>query len=664
MRPDIQWLRGFAVAAVVAYHLNLPYSQGGFLGVDVFFVISGFLVGGGIVRELQRNGSVKLAAFWARRIRRILPAATAVIVATIAASVVLLSPLRLTLWGQGLGTSSVVKDALAALFYIPNLWFAQQGNSYLAAQDPSPFTQYWSLGIEEQFYVLAPLLLAVLWLAAKRRHGVFTAALCGLIGASLVYGIVLEHSSEVNAFYLPGARAWELGIGILAAMLPRLWRSPAASRIRALLCLCCGLALTALVVMLSPAHAWPGTFTVVVVTITALYLWLGADGVSQKLDHLLKPAEYLGDRSYSIYLWHWPLIVLAPVALGHELNRRDTVLAVVAIAVLAEASFRLVESPYRKAPTRTRRERTRIIVAGALTMVTVAGLILLAPTAAKWLAPEQPTVVADALIPIDDVEFANVLPANLRPQLEHAKDDVPLIYDQGCHTRQSERTDPITPCIFGSGTRSVVLFGDSHAAQWFPGLFPAANRGEFRLISITASNCTPMSPVRYPGDGYDDCEAWRQGALDYLAENPPSMIVISAYLSRAVAAADPDGVQFAHSLDKLFNELPPGVPVRFIADTPEFETTPVDCIAESPTSLHQCGLDPAAARSSTLGQAAHDVVIKHDGLYIDLNPRICSPQWCGVVRADTLVYRDHHHLTATYATELGPLLLAQLNLTP
>src|SRR3954464_9447717 len=324
-RPDIEGLRAVAVLAVVLFHAGVPGLPGGFVGVDVFFVISGFLITGMLWREVERTGTVRLARFYGPRARRLLPAGVLVIAATAAAVAWLLPPLR---------ARTVLGDGVASALYVANYRFAVQGTDYLAADTPpSPFQHYWSLGVEEQFYLLWPaLLVGTAWLAGRRSPGarkvVAAVGVLTLVTAgSFVLSLWWTHSSPPWAYFSLPSRAWELGVGGLVALTVPAWRrlppTVAATAgwagLAAVLASCC---------LLDEGTPFPGTAALLPVLGTALLLGAGSRRTSWGPAVVLErpPVRRIGRWSYSWYLWHWPVLVLAPTLVGRELGLGDRLL--------------------------------------------------------------------------------------------------------------------------------------------------------------------------------------------------------------------------------------------------------------------------------------------------------------------------------------------------
>ena len=367
-RDDIQGLRAVAVLIVVAYHAGLPFVPGGFVGVDLFFVLSGFLITQLLLREIAATGTVDLREFWARRARRILPVSALVLATTMLAVRAFMSPLE---------RGAIGADVLWSALFSGNWRFAQQQTDYLASdRDPSPVLHYWSLGVEEQFYLVWPLLLIVLavaWRLSGRRPGVHTqvfgGAFVAVILGSLAYCIHLTGTNQPHAFFGTPSRAWQLAAGALTALaVPAVlrWRGRTRAALGG-----AGLVLFSLCVLVldesgSAGVAYP-SWLAVAPTLAGVLLVVSGTGPASRLGRLLsvRPLTYVGDISFSLYLWHWPVLVIGMAAL--DVRTPEVRVALVALALaLSVASHHLVENPVRRARFLVKRPALSLAIGAAL----------------------------------------------------------------------------------------------------------------------------------------------------------------------------------------------------------------------------------------------------------------------------------------------------------
>ncbi|WP_243064240.1 acyltransferase family protein [Humibacter sp. RRB41] len=668
-RPDIQGMRALAVLAVVANHAGLPFATGGFVGVDVFFVISGYLITAQLVREHGATGRVRFAAFYGRRARRILPASFAVLAATVVAAMLCVAPaLR----------PQVLSDAIATALYVPNLAFAAQQTDYLANTTPSVLQHYWSLGVEEQFYLVWPaLLVAVLALAGwiVRRTGrrmpapapavrlTVLVVMSVLLLASVIACVVQTSTDQPLAFFSPWTRAWEFGAGALAALAVRegadLVRPPSRLRETCTAVLAwAGLAvIVGCCVLYTATTVFPG-IAVVAPVLGAVAMIAGGRGAPRFGPNrmlALPPVLFVGAISYSLYLVHWPVLDLVQASVGYEhpLALWATTGLAVASVPVAWLLYRFVEEPSRRSrrSVAVRPRRTLIAALGSSALLVGACVLALTVTSATPLASDR--IAASVAPSAPPVETAYV-PANLTPDLQHATDDDPALYSDSCEL-DSKASAP-HPCRFGSGEQTIALFGDSHAAQWFPALRRVAAGAGYSLVTQTKSGCPAAAvEVDYKGAPYASCDAWRASVIAQLQADPPDVIVLADYVDPVFEHAGDEASQWEHGMRSTIDALAPHAKVVVLADTPDMGTSPVACL-----SAHLTSADACARRASTVLDSATRDAQKRTAAalgvpMIDLNDYLCGTS-CPAIIGDTLVYRDSHHLTATFAAELaGPL---------
>ncbi|MEU4655694.1 acyltransferase family protein [Streptomyces sp. NPDC023723] len=666
-RLDIQGLRAVAVGLVVLSHAGVAGVEGGYVGVDVFFVISGFLITSLLLREPAATGRVSLPAFYARRALRLLPAAVLVIAVTLAGSRLFLSPTRF---------AEYAGDALGSALYAVNFRLAAAGTDYLAQTGPpSPFQHFWSLAVEEQFYVVWPLLLLLGARLVGGRRRPLAVGLGVLCAGSFLFGVVATETSAPWAYFASPARGWELGAGALLALCaPRLERLPAAVAAPLSWLGLAGIGLAAL--WYDDTTPFPGGYALLPVLGAALVLAAGCAPARPGAGRLLgcRPLVRIGGLSYGWYLWHWPLLVIAPAALGRTDGTAGPFLALTLCAValaLAWLTLRLVENPVRFHRALTGRPRRGLALGAALS----AGTAALALTAAALPpaigagppAPELARALATAPDPGARLgallaAAPGVLPGNLSPALPEVRSARSALYRDGCHADYAATR--ATPCGYGdpAGARTVVLFGDSHAAQWFPALERLATARGWKLVSLTKASCkTAEVTIVSGGDPYTACDRWRADAIARIGALRPDLVVVSSSeAGDPVRPAADRARQWTTGYAGTFRRLGAfGTRVVSLLDTPWPMGDPVDCAAANAEQLHACADRLPDAVRDTVRRAAVRAAAAATGVrVVDPAPWLCDARTgrCPVVVGDTAVYRDDSHLSEGYARALTPVL--------
>jgi peptidoglycan/LPS O-acetylase OafA/YrhL len=689
-RADVEGLRAVAVLAVVTYHAGVGRVGGGYVGVDIFYVLSGFLITGLLWDELQCSGRLQLAVFYARRARRLLPAAVLVLVVTVAASSVWLSPLR---------AEVVARDAVAAALYMSNYRFAALRTDYLADASPSPLQHYWSLGVEEQFYLLWPLLLLAVFVAGRRSRTPSSsraAAVLFLAGvASFALSLRLTVVSEPWAFFSLPTRAWELAAGgVVALAVPTLRRlAGVAAAALGWLGL---LAILWSITQLNGSTPFPGTAALFPVggTVAVIAAGCAAPRLGPNVVLTWRPLQLGGKLSYAWYLWHWPLLILAPAVAGHRLGLWQNLGLAAASGLLALATVKLVEDPVRFSPRLRSRPGRSLALGVALTALAVTvpvGIASLLPAPQGHGVVAAPAAIPMTLPPRDKsskaagaatarlarlaapVERAVAravtvrgVPSNLDPPLDRVHADRAQSIRDGCHVSWSAVRSG--PCVYGSAAshRTVMLFGDSHAAQWFPALDRAAKSRRWRLISLTKSTCPPVqlllwSPVL--GRPYRECEEWRATVLERIRTERPAVVVLGAarhygdvYRFQVYGPAWVSGLASTVRLVRAT-----GAQVIVLGPTPRPRGDVPDCLSQHLGNAVACTQPRTAAIDTGGVRAERTAVLRAGGSYIDVSPWVCSRSTCSVVVGNLLTYRDDNHLSTAYAAWLAPLLAFQLD---
>jgi peptidoglycan/LPS O-acetylase OafA/YrhL len=684
-RPDIQGLRAVAVLLVVLSHAGVPGLAGGYVGVDVFFVISGFLITGLLLRERLVGGRLSLARFYARRAVRLLPASALVSVVTLAASWHWLPPARI---------AGLAYDALSAAGYAVNVRLAAVATDYFANPAPSPFQHFWSLAVEEQFYLGWPLLILVVLSFGRVRA--LAGVLSVLVAGSLVYSAVeLTRDAPAAYFGLP-SRAWELGVGALVALwiTARKRQTPvgnsappetgwgwSVARPRHRQMIKAGLgsaglaAILASAVMLGDDSPFPGLAALPPVLGAALVIAAGGPGRLLGL----RPLTRIGDYSYSLYLWHWPLLTIGPALIGHDLGLGERLGLCAAALGLAALTYHLVENPVRHRRALTAKPIRGLGLGLGLSAATAgfAALALAFPPAVPTggIAPDTRAALRTAANPtaelghlIDMAEGVRQVPDNLVPALTAAPRQQLTPQADGCH--QSVASAVRQPaCTYGpaGATRTVVVVGDSHALQWFPAFEDLAQRNDWRLVSLTRSSCLPADlTIRnaWMKRRYTECEDWRTWALGRIATLRPDMVVIATdtnYPGMLIGhPADPDRL-WSDAWAQLFTRLKAATRhVVLLADTPTLSADPLDCLGGNDHDITAC-TEPAVTvlRDPAWRAEVRDAARKGGVPVVDPTPWLCGRN-CPLVVGNVLVYRDTNHLTGAYAEMLSPVLGASL----
>jgi len=661
-RVDIQALRTVAVLLVVVFHFWPKFVTGGFIGVDVFFVISGFLITSHILRDVERE-QFSIARFWARRVRRLLPASFATL-ATIAIFVVIFVPL--SLWSQWLS------EVIAGVFYFENWVLAANSVNYLAlSNSASPTQHFWSLGVEEQFYLVWPLLIAMALLFAGkaspriRRRLMFT-ILAIITGSSFAFAIVDTANEASVAYFSTPVRAWEFGVGALFAFMPQL----AARRWSQLLAvagfaaiLTAGFAFTTKTIF----PGWPALLPVLG-TAAVIVAAANAGAIGKVLG--FRPIQFIGDHSYSIYLWHWPILILAPYAL-HQVDLSNKVkLALVALSIVAAyLSVRFVERPLMssgiKPNLRPRTVFATVLVASLVIgggsfyeMQQSASPIAANVNEANKLASELPKCFGALAMQPSAANCSNPKLHGLYPSLDAAESDSFFIKTK-CKKLWGTEWQPVR-CPIGdaNGKIRIAMVGDSHIAH-YTGAFARLAKLHHWAVDVFAKGACPFTNATHlAGDELaDTCQKFipaaqaeiLAGRYDLVVTSRASIDEASTPLSAGDKAAAQAGLI---SIWSAFTNA--HTPVLVIKDNPRPRSNALRCLALKPAD--KCSI--AAARAykfdpqiGAVSQMANPLVT-----LMDLDRYFCSDSSCSPVIGHVVVYRDSNHLTNTFVETLVPFI--------
>ncbi|MCK9686356.1 acyltransferase family protein [Scleromatobacter humisilvae] len=620
-RDDVQGLRGIAVLLVVLYHAGVPGLPGGFVGVDVFFVISGFLITGLLVRESLATGHIDFTRFFARRARRLLPAALLVTAIAAVVAMWIYPPME---------QREIVSSARAASLYVGNHWLAGRSVDYLGGdQGSNPLLHMWSLAVEEQFYLVWPFIV----LLGTRLGGVrgLFIVIGGLSAVSLCACVAMTWHSQPWAFFLMPFRAWQFGLGALVQVaLVRGVRFSNDAWPRWISWIGLGL-IAASTALLDTSRLYPGLWALAPTVGTASVL-LGLYATKRGAGVLLAipPLRVVGDLSYSWYLWHWPFLVAAHVLVPQS-GPAVTVAAVVLSLVAAAVSYRWVEGPIRFSPPAWLRRNRQALVAALAGSALLAGACT---AATAWIGSRSMDAQQRA--------FADGV------------DDIPIVYAAGCHATFA--VSDLPRCAFGSkdAGMKVVLFGDSHAAQWFPALQQLATERGWQLISLTKSSC-PAARVTVYSDvlrrTYLECDEWRERMLKRIEAERPALVVLSNAYQQVDAAQWKAGA--ASTADRLARA---GARQLWIRDAPSPGYNVPRCLARAQwqgyadfSEICAFDRDKVLARSAAIFEAERSAVTASpDARLLDFTTQVCPDKQCTVWRAGHPLFSDGNHIAASW----------------
>jgi peptidoglycan/LPS O-acetylase OafA/YrhL len=627
------------VLLVVLGHAGVPFLRGGYVGVDVFFVLSGFLITGLLLAEAERRGRPSLGGFYARRARRILPAAALTLFATDVAAHHLLNVVR---------AREVISDSVWAAAFGANVHFAQQGSDYFAqGQPPSPLLHFWTLSVEEQFYLVWPALLSLVLLGSRRRRGRLLIVVSGLGVASLAWSIISTRASENAAYFSTFARAWELALGAaLAIASPRL-----GARVRWL-----GLAaIAAAAVAFSSATPFPGYAALLPAGGAALAI--AAGGPARLLSSA--PLRFVGDRSYAFYLWHWPVLTIAVQYAGHDLSTPVKLLLLLGAFALSTLSYVLVENPIRhaKLPARV------LWPASAGVALALALVILRSVGGGTAAAAVHPHPLLDPVAAVEARAAAKPLPAvvaAVRAAERGAPLPTPLAPAPGSlHGDFYFFPDGCTPSRYGTSSKicrlgdtrarkTIVVIGDSHAEMWMPTILAMAQRDGWVVIPLVKVRCIPRT---WPGS--DDCGGWFRWAKRQAQALRPDVTLIIG--SRAGAFDPPAAVKPIGALSVALKRSSASVIV--VGDEPNQTRDPVDCLLAPGSTMKTCAATGTRVQLRT--ESAIAAAAKRNGVgYVSTLPWFCAhpsgstDYLCPLVVNRTITAIDRGHVSKTYALEL------------
>ena len=656
-RPEIEGLRAIAAILVAVYHIWFAKVSG---GVDVFFVIAGFLITTSLLRQVQRTGRLDVGRFLTRLGKRLLPASLTVLAAVLVATRVLMPFTR---------EEATYLEVVASALYLENWALAAKSVDYLARDEPSsPVQHFWAMSIQGQFYLLWIVVFGVA-LALRRREVQRSLGwvLTVLFAASSAFSVYLTAANQPLAYFHTGTRVWEFAAGgLLALVISRVRRMPDGWGALASWVGLAMIVLTGVILPVSDAFpgvvaAWPIAGAVLVLLGSGAQSALGADRLLT-----IRPLVKVGGIAYGLYLWHWPILTFYLLWSGESHAGFLAGMAILATSfALAEVTTRFVETPVRSGQV-VERGLGRVLplrswtfpVAGATAMALVAGVGVAASSrvgqgvedVTAGIAVEGDHPGAAVMVGGRNEQDYSTGPV---PSLAEAAEDRAKISRNGC--QQALENPELKLCEYGDPTSAttVMLVGGSHSTHWFPALEPIAEEHGWRLVTATKSSCLFSTDPPGGGTQLESCMAWNEALLDLMVQEQPSLVVMTSTRGQGPEEHVPDGY-----VDMWLSLGAAGVEVAAIRDTPRFESSRVECLAQhglrsdacnEPRELHLADVDPTAALESRLSNVT----------FIDLNDYFCDHQ-CYAVIGNVVVYFDGHHITASYARTLTPMLDAAL----
>ncbi len=686
-RGDIQGLRAAAVLLVALDHAGVGFLHGGFVGVDVFFVLSGFLITGILLSEAHANGSISLVGFYVRRARRILPAAALTLLATEVAAYFLLNFVR---------AREVVWDSLFAATFSANFRFAEQGTDYFAqGQPPSAVLHFWSLAVEEQFYLVWPAAFAILLFGAavitrrrrpvgKWQHRRLAFVVVGVGSVSLGWSIYLTGAQPLVAYFSPFTRAWELALGAALAI-----AAPALVRMSWLSSVVVGwlglLTVLAAALVFTGGTPFPGYAALFPTVGTALVICAGMRDRTSPLAVgrvlAVAPLRFVGDRSYALYLWHWPVLVIAGQYVGKDLPVTVNVLLLLGAFVLSIASYALFENPIRKA--RWSGARGGLVFGASIAVLLVATIVSLqaidrkeaafnapattervvlrAVPVASYTSARRSATVTGGTLPavvaaVRAARRGEPIPSGLTPPVGEVRNEPqPYSLPQGCVPDSTSSQSSSRICRVGKTTssRSIVVVGDSHAQMWMPTILRLAERDGWAVIPLLRPGCMPETWI--DERGLAACRPWYRWAMRQVRRLRPDVTVVGGAVGgargAAALAAENGMIAMARATKTSSGR------VVVVGDPEGLRRNAIDCLLSRHATMATCTAtwpvtwlepyDHIAARSRQLRIG-----------FVDTRGWFCFERQCPTVIGRTIAYRDYHHVTVAYALRLSATFAA------
>lgn len=663
-RPDIEGLRAIAVTLVLLEHAGMAAVSGGYIGVDVFFVLSGFLITGVLLREVAKTGRISFTEFYARRARRLLPASTLVLVATVVGSYMYLG------YSRG---NEVAGDAKWAALFGANLRFIQQGTDYLGAQEPpSPLQHFWSLAVEEQFYFVWPAMVLLLAVVAKRvslrlKLGV---ALSLIIAGSLAWSIYQTEHNAAIAYFSPFTRAWEMAAGGLLVV-----ASPFLLRLNRAFGPLLSWTGTAMVIvsafLFDSATPFPGSAVILPVLGTSLVIAGGTIAPHTGAERVLKaaPLQWVGKISYSLYLWHWPLLIITPGIAGRNLSLVENMGVLAVSVVLSWGTYTWLENPVRGSEILKRATPFASVGLGAVLVVASVGISSgyidrhREPPAVEMEQVQLPDYPSDPEVQMLVQQSADA--EDWPEQPPRIKNEA---YSDECDVTRMDTTSPM--CEFGNpnAERTLVLYGDSHAAMWIPSFNEIGAAADWKVIQLTKPGCIVPDFPNYSnilGREYTECADYRAFALEKIEELQPDLVIVDSARKGVILSenGEPNSddatihTAWEDGLDRTLSKIRPNTDRLVVLGDIAYAPEPgLDCLTANPNDADECAVPIEDAVLADHNRMEEEVALQNDAEFVDLVPLFCTDKTCPAVVDGITTRRDAIHVNENYALWLSEAL--------
>ncbi|MED4014485.1 acyltransferase family protein [Sutcliffiella cohnii] len=645
-RYEIEGLRAVAALLVAVYHIWLGNVSG---GVDVFFIVSGFLITTSLLKRMERYNKIDVLDFIIGLAKRLFPMAFLVLFSVTIACIIWLPQVR---WDQ------TIQEILASAFYFQNWQLAFNAVDYLAQNnEASPVQHFWALSLQGQFYIFWPIVIfGTAYLVKSIFKKTFKQSLVMMLFTvftlSFIYSIYSTYTNQAWAYFNTFARVWEFSMGGIVAVLAshivlRKTLSFVLGWVGLAAIISCGIVIQVSTVFPGYAALWP--------TLGGVFIILaGVSGGKYGVHRILtsKPLLKFGSISYAFYLWHWPVLTFYFIISGNEtVSIGHGIVLILLSMFLSYFSTKLIEKPVRSLKVPNKNWKTVSLILAFMLPV-----VILTNTW-SFTVEKQHTQLASAVI-TDEYPGATALlyenqdgiytgDAPVKPSPIQARQDLPRMYNDGCHQSQVESN--LIECVYGETDNpeyTIALVGGSHSAHWLPALEIIAEKENIKIFSYTKSNCRFSTGV----DMTDSCLAWNYEVIDHLFDTKPDLVITTADVGNRLNNVIPVG--FIEQWEKLDNA---GINVFAIRDNPWFDFDIPTCVEENKQNVLEC----AVKRENVLSNISAWEKLENppsNVYYVDLNNYICDQVYCNPVVGNILVYRDEHHLTATYSRTLAPFL--------